>query len=184
MSLNTRENIICHVLLAKQKNRAGFAFLLNTFWKDVLKFQINKGNPHARAEDLTIETFSRAFDKIESFDINHSFKNWLLAISRNLYVDMLRKSKDEAFLSLNENYGYEKSAMEDYNYEEEFVMSRQLEKLLEGLKKLKPEHRLILQMHYFQEMSYKEIAETLNEKLTSVKVKSHRARKRLEELLS
>lgn len=45
------------------------------------------------AEEITIQTFSKAFDKLETFDEKYSFKTWLITISKNIHIDLLRKSK-------------------------------------------------------------------------------------------
>ncbi len=46
------------------------------------------------AEDITVQTFSKAFDKIDTFDTKYQFKTWLITISKNIHIDLLRKKKD------------------------------------------------------------------------------------------
>ena len=45
------------------------------------------------AEDITIQTFSKAFDKINTYDENYKFKTWLITISKNIHIDLVRKQK-------------------------------------------------------------------------------------------
>ena len=78
---------------AKQGNQIAFSTLLDTFWNDVYGFQLLRTKNENDAEDITIRTFSRAFDKIDTFDETYEFKTWLITISKNLHVDLLRKRK-------------------------------------------------------------------------------------------
>jgi len=78
MKENTNINLL--VNQAKEGDQKAFNTLLNTFWKDVYRFQLNKCTDEDEAEDTTIKTFARAFDKIATYDENYQFKTWLLTI--------------------------------------------------------------------------------------------------------
>lgn len=78
---------------AKENDQKAFNFLLDLYWDDVYGFQLKRTQNENDAEDITIQTFSKAFDKIETFNPEHSFKTWLIAISKNLHIDLLRKEK-------------------------------------------------------------------------------------------
>ena len=56
------------ILKAKENNRMAFNFLLETFWNDVFGFMLKRTHNEIDAEDITIETFFKAFDKINSFN--------------------------------------------------------------------------------------------------------------------
>ena len=67
MELND-SNISDQITLAKQGKQSAFNFLLDLYWNNVYGFQLKRvGNEHD-AEDITIEAFAKAFDKIDSFD--------------------------------------------------------------------------------------------------------------------
>ena len=51
------------------------------------------------AEDITIETFVKAFDKISTYNSEFQFNTWLIAIAKNVHIDMLRKKKSSLSLS-------------------------------------------------------------------------------------
>ncbi len=53
---------------AKKGEEAAYTLLLNTYWKDVYRFQFSKTKDENEAEDITIKTFARAFDRIITFD--------------------------------------------------------------------------------------------------------------------
>ncbi len=66
---------------AKQGDELSYTLLLNTFWKDVYRFLYSKTKDENESEDLSIRTFAKAFDKIESFDENYKFKTWFEGIT-------------------------------------------------------------------------------------------------------
>jgi len=78
---------------AKQNNQKAFNYLLDNFWDDVYGFQLKRIKNENDAEDITIQTFSKAFDKIATFNDNYNFKTWLITISKNIHIDLLRKEK-------------------------------------------------------------------------------------------
>jgi RNA polymerase sigma-70 factor (ECF subfamily) len=67
--------------------------------------------------------------------------------------------------------------------EDKLITEQNLSRLLEYIKELKPHYQEVIQLRYFQEMSYQEIAEQLNEPLSNVKVKLLRAKKLLAEII-
>ena len=87
------EQLKIQIQKAKKGNQSAFNFLLDTFWGNVYSFQLKKTKSDEDAEDITIQTFSKAFDKIETFDEKYKFKTWLITISKNVHIDFLRKRK-------------------------------------------------------------------------------------------
>ena len=168
---------------AKLNDQKAFNFLLDTFWDDVYGFQLKRIENENDAEDVTIQTFSRAFDKIETFDDNYQFKTWLITISKNIHIDLLRK--DRNYIS-QRNYDDEKVYQildESPSVEDSLITEQNLAKLLRDIKKLKPHYQEVINLRYFQELSYKEISEELNEPMSNVKVKLLRAKKLLAEII-
>jgi len=78
---------------AKQKDQKAFNALLNNYWSDVYRFQFSKTDNEDEAEDITIKTFARAFDKIDLYNAHYNFKTWLISISKNIFLDHLRKQR-------------------------------------------------------------------------------------------
>ena len=92
----SENNIIQNQIeLAKDNNQNAFSFLLNMFWDDVYKFQLKRTGNEIEAEDITIESFAKAFHKINSYNDNYVFKTWLITISKNLHIDKLRRNKNK-----------------------------------------------------------------------------------------
>ncbi|WP_298778178.1 sigma-70 family RNA polymerase sigma factor [uncultured Polaribacter sp.] len=179
------KNIELYILEAKTGSQSAFRFLLNTFWADVYNFQLKRTKSENDAEDITIQTFSKAFDKIHSFDENYIFKTWLITISKNVHIDILRKKKISITTETTNEQESKVYLVVDDNPtpEDKIIRQQNLEKLLRDIKKLKPKYKEIIHLRYFQELSYKEISEHINEPMNNVKVKLLRAKKLLAEII-
>lgn len=175
-----------HLEKAKQGNQKSFSFLLNYFWNQVYLFQIKRVKNEYEAEEITIETFSKAFDKLEQFDNQYAFSTWLISISKNIQIDRTRKKNAQLYTQLVENASSQINAIKDHNPtpEDLIIKKQRLEQLLLYIKKLKPPYQEIIQLFYFQELSYLEISDTLQEPLNNVKVRLLRARKLLADMIT
>ncbi|PCI31522.1 MAG: RNA polymerase subunit sigma-70 [Flavobacteriaceae bacterium] len=169
---------------AKDKNEKAFNTLLNSFWSDVYNFQFSKTSNQDEAQDITIKTFAKAFEKIHLYDNKYAFKTWLISISKNLLIDSYRKNKTET-ISIHKKESEAYKISDDAPSAEDLLINEQnLNRLLNYIKQLKPHHQEIINLRYFHEMSYKEIAEALNEPIGNVKVKLLRAKKILATVIS
>ncbi len=168
---------------ARKKDQKAFNTLLNTYWSDVFRFQLSKSENEDEAEDITIKTFSKAFDKIHLYNERYNFKTWLISISKNIFLDHLRKQRTET-ISINkkESEAY-KIFDETPSAEDQLIIEQNLAQLLNYLKQLKPHYQEIINLRYFREMSYKEMADKLNEPMSNIKVKLLRAKKLLAEII-
>jgi RNA polymerase sigma-70 factor (ECF subfamily) len=168
---------------ARLESQTAYTDLLNLYWGDIYRFIYAKCTNENEAEDLTIKTFSKAFDKLALYDFKYPFKNWLLSISNNLFIDYLRAEKRKI-----NSVDVEKDSVvfivdETPSPEDILIQEQHLNELLYYIKQLKPHYREVINLRYFQEYSYKEIAEEMGESLSNVKVKLLRARKLLNELI-
>ena len=137
------------------------------------------------AEDIAIETFSKAFDKIAIYNPEFQFNTWLIAIAKNVHIDMLRKKKSTVFVEITDEEDQLAYNVADTtpSVEDALITEQNLSRLLQFIKELKPHYQEVIQLRYFQEMSYQEIAEQLNEPLSNVKIKLLRAKKLLAEII-
>ena len=176
-------DILSIIRKAKQGNDASYTQLLNLYWKDVYRFLYHKTNNENEAEDITIRAFSKAFDKINSYDENYKFKTWLLTISNNLYIDQIRKKKTETISIHKKTVEINKIKDDEPTPVDQLIIEQNLAELLAYIKKLKPHYQEIINLRFFQEMSYKEMMEELNEPMSTIKVKLLRAKKLLAEII-
>ncbi|WP_405205490.1 RNA polymerase sigma factor [Aquimarina sp. LLG6339-5] len=175
-----------HIKKAKEGKQASFNYLLDTFWNDVFNFQLKRTQNEYESEDITIQSFSKAFDKIDTFKEEYSFKTWIIQISKNIHIDLLRKKN----ASIRSKTTIE---VDDVVYkiiddtptpEDKLITEQNLAQLLRYIKQLKPHYQEVINLRYFQELSYKEISEVLDEPMNNVKVKLLRARKLLSEIIT
>ncbi|MBV7269983.1 RNA polymerase sigma factor [Winogradskyella luteola] len=177
--------IIDAIKKAKQNDQIAFNFLLDTFWNEVYKFQLKRTKNENDAEDITIQTFSRAFDKINTYNEDYKFKTWLITISKNIHIDLIRKQKKTIRnTSKDDNERYFDIVDDSPTPEDKIITEQNLAKLLRDIKKLKPHYQEIINLRYFQEFSYKEISHELNEPINNVKVKLLRAKKLLAAIIT
>lgn len=167
-------------------DQVAFTYLLDKYWNEVYGFMLQRTENETDAEDITIETFSKAFDKIATYNSEYQFNTWLIAIAKNVHIDLLRKKKSSLFIDITDEeddiaYGI---ADDSPSAEDQIITEQNLNRLLQFIKELKPAYQEVIQMRYFQEMSYQEIADELNEPLNNVKIKLLRAKKLLAEIIS
>lgn len=167
-------------------DQVAFTYLLDKYWNEVYGFMLQRTENETDAEDIAIETFSKAFDKIATYNSEYQFNTWLIAIAKNVHIDLLRKKKSSLFIDITDEeddiaYGI---ADDSPSAEDQIITEQNLNRLLQYIKELKPAYQEVIQMRYFQEMSYQEIADELNEPLNNVKIKLLRAKKLLAEIIS
>ncbi|MDQ3191457.1 MAG: sigma-70 family RNA polymerase sigma factor [Bacteroidota bacterium] len=157
---------------------------LMTRYRDSIYFMLLKMvNNRDDADDLTIEAFGKAFKRLSQYTPNYAFSTWLFKIASNNCIDFIRKKKNNTTFSIDKPFENEdgvgmsmdlKSPMLD---PEEKVIKKQKIKLMhEVVEKLKPRYRELIELRYFQEYSYEEIAVKLDIPIGTVKAQLFRAR--------
>lgn len=170
---------------AKEGDQTAFTFLLNLYWNEVYGFMLKRTENETIAEDITIETFSKAFDKISTYNPEFQFNTWLISIAKNVHIDLLRKKKSSLFVEITDKEDQKAYNIADTtpSAEDELITEQNLSQLLQYIKELKPHYQEVIQLRYFQEMSYQEIANKIDEPLSNVKIKLLRAKKLLAEII-
>lgn len=182
----TKERISEEIKKAKEGKQSAYNFLLDQFWNNVYGFQLQRVNNEYEAEDITIETFSKAFDKILTFNESYNFNTWLITISKNIQIDKSRRKKASIRSQTTDasEEQVKKIADKTPSPEDKLITEQNLAELLQFIKQLKPHYQEIINLRYFQEMSYNEISDNLEEPLGNVKVRLLRARKLLAEIIT
>lgn len=175
-----------HIQNAKKGVQTSFNYLLDTYWNDVYGFQLKRVKNEYEAEDITIQSFSRAFDKIDTFKEEYNFKTWIIQISKNIHIDLQRKKNASIRAKMTteaDNDSIYAIADNNPSPEDRLITEQNLAQLLKFIKQLKPHYQEVINLRYFQELSYQEIAEQLSEPMNNIKVKLLRARKLLSEII-
>ncbi|TYB79298.1 RNA polymerase sigma factor [Bizionia myxarmorum] len=170
---------------AKSNDQKAFNFLLDTFWDYVYGFQLKRVKNENDAEDITIQTFSKAFDKIDTYKSDYNFKTWLITISKNIHIDLVRKQKNSISqnITIRDDENYQDILDDSPSPADKLISEQNLANLLRDIKKLKPHYQEVINLRYFQELSYKEISTEIDEPINNVKVKLLRAKKLLAEII-
>ncbi|MEE1896924.1 sigma-70 family RNA polymerase sigma factor [Flavobacterium rakeshii] len=170
---------------AKKGDQVAFTFLLDFFWNEVYGFMLKRTQNETDTEDIVIETFAKAFDRIATYNPEYAFNTWLIAIAKNVHIDILRKKKSSLFIEITDEEDQQAYNIADSSptAEDELIKEQNLSSLLECIKQLKSHYQEVIQLRYFQELSYQEIAEQLNEPLNNVKIKLLRAKKLLADII-
>ncbi len=181
--MNKHDNTHDTIKNALAGNQIAFSTLLDTFWNDVYGFQLKRTENENDAEDITIQTFSKAFDKLNTYNESYEFKTWLITISKNIHVDLIRKRKRDVLDVRGNNDAIKKVLDAVPTAEDQLINKQNLTTLLQHIKQLKPHYQKVINLRYFNELSYSDIAIELNEPINNVKVKLLRAKKLLAEAI-
>lgn len=165
----------------QNQDQKAYAELMNNY-RDSLYFMMLKmtNNPYD-AEDLTIEAFGKAFKRIDQYAPEYAFSTWLFKIASNNCIDFMRKKKnqvvsiDSPYDNADDNYSLDISSS-DLSPEETFIEKQKGIMMRSIVDKLKPHYKTLVELRYFKEYSYEEIAEELNLPLGTVKAQLFRAR--------
>lgn len=174
------QNDLILVEQAKQGNEKAFSSLLNRY-RDSIYFMILKmvNNP-SDAEDLTIEAFGKAFRFIDSFTPDFAFSTWLFRIATNNCIDFIRKKQlspspiDQIQEDIDNMTVNIQSDLPDP--EERLINDQKIAVLREIVSQLKPRYRRLIELRYFKEYSYEEIAKEMKLPIGTVKAQLFRAK--------
>ena len=181
---NQEQTISDLVYAAKQEDQHAFRQLLDLHWNELYGFMIKRTENENDAEDLCLQAFSKAFDKIETYNDEFTFSTWLTSIAKNLHVDLIRKEKTRQHQSTDVDEVGLDVIDKTLGPEDQLIRSQNLDKLLQQVRSLKPIYRDVIQLRFFQELSHKEMATQLGLSLSNVKVRLLRAKKLLAEIIN
>lgn len=170
---------------ANKGSQRAFNALFDAHWDYVFRFLFQRTQNEQLADELAIETFAKAFDNIEAYDPQFSFKTWLITIAKNNQIDLIRK-KNRHPLTPTENVEELKHQPGNVapSPEDLYIKQQQSETLLMQIKNLPKTYRAILRLRYFDGLNYQQIENKLNLNPSLVKVRLFRAKKMLAQALS
>jgi RNA polymerase sigma-70 factor (ECF subfamily) len=174
---------------AVKGDQKSYAELMQRY-KDSIYFMLLKMvNNRDDADDLTIEAFGKAFKNLHQYTPDFAFSTWLFKIATNNCIDFIRRKRKFTF-SIDKNM--ENDSGQEMQFEiksplldpEEKMIKKQKAILMRDVvEKLKPRYKRLVELRYFQERSYEEIADELKLPLGTVKAQLFRAREFLYQIL-
>ena len=178
-----------YLLVQKANNgdQKAYAELLDRYRDAIYYMLLKMVNNASDAEDLTIEAFGKAFKNIQQYAPNFAFSTWLFKIATNNCIDFIRKKKAN-HVSLDQNDDeHEKATMDIQSPvmdpEETMINDQKIKMMRSVVDKLKPRYRKLIELRYFSELSYEEIAAELELPIGTVKAQLFRARELLYNIL-
>ena len=142
------------------------------------------------AEDLTLETFGKAFKYLDKYSPQYAFSTWLFRIAVNNSIDFIRHKNNIPQCVDSELSDYEPEQLIEHTQSEvtptpeDHVMDKQrIEMLQLAVRQLPDKYRKVVELRYFEDLSYEEISERLNISLSNVKIQLLRAKNMLSQLM-
>lgn len=172
-----------------RKDEKAYAELMGKY-KDSIYFMMLKMVRNTDdADDLTIEAFGKAFNRLHQYIPQYAFSTWLFRIATNNGIDFIRRKK-MVTLSIDKTrddgeggkIGFQIKS-ESLNPEERYVRKQRIRIMREIVDQLKPRYRELVVLRYFRELSYGEIARETELPLGTVKAQLFRAREELYKLM-
>jgi len=187
LNQNNKERDSLLVKKAIKGSQKAYSELMSLYWSRIEKFFSLKLAGKEDVEDLAIATFSKAFDKLESYNDSYAFSTWIQTIANNTLIDFYRK-KEQKTVSIDEEKDDEESPGLDIidgglDPEDNLIQKQKNKHIASLVHRLKPHYRELIIMRYLDELSYDEIANKLEMPLGSVKAKLFRARDLLLDIL-
>jgi RNA polymerase sigma factor (sigma-70 family) len=190
VNTNLSEKAQRDYLLVQQANNGdqkAYAELMGRYRDAIYYMLLKMVNNASDAEDLTIEAFGKAFKNIQQYAPNYAFSTWLFKIATNNCIDFIRKKK-ASHVSLDHNdEEHEKASMDIQapvmDPEETMINEQKIKMMRSVVDKLKPRYRKLIELRYFKELSYEEIADELELPIGTVKAQLFRARELLYNIL-
>ena len=165
---------------AKKGNEKSYAGLMNRYRDSIYFMLLKMVNNPADAEDLTIEAFGKAFRNIETYTPRFAFSTWLFMIATNNCIDFIRKKQASPNTVDQGQDGLDlltiniQSDLPDP--EESLINNQKIATLRNVVNQLKSPYREIIELRYYKEFSYEEIATELKIPIGTVKAQLYRAK--------
>lgn len=179
-----RDKLLASRLCAGDK--AALSEFMDLYY-DAIYFTILKMvNNKSDAEDLTLEVFQKVFFNIKSYSPEYAFSTWLFKIASNTCIDFLRKKK-ASFISIDDPKDEISENVTPLPHHDpgpdDLLINKQAAIHIRTLvEQLKPFWQRLIEMRYYSELSYEEIASQLQVPMGTIKNQLYRAKEQLAKL--
>lgn len=152
-----------------------YELLVHRYENSVYNLAYRMTNSPSDAQDMTQDTFIKAYKKLEQYNDKYSFKNWLMTICSNQTKNIFRKRVRRR--QIEEDYL-------EQEYLTEKGVNRNKDRFENALRKLKPGIRTALTLKYVEGCSYEEIAKILSIGVSAAKMRVMRGKEELKNILN
>jgi RNA polymerase sigma-70 factor (ECF subfamily) len=171
---------------AKLENQSlNFADIFREFEHPVHSYLLHLTQDPVKAEDLAQETFIRIFDKLKTFRGEASLHTWIYRIATNVSIDCFRGKAarqdkvNQSFEAFEEEWQDQDAPTPEHEIEQS-EMSRCVQQFI---LRLPLPYRTVIVLHDLQGLKIQDIADVLECSVDTVKIRLHRARKKIREFL-
>jgi RNA polymerase sigma factor (sigma-70 family) len=177
------------VARARRGNQAACREIVCRYQRSIFNLIVRMVHERTLAEDLSQETFLKAFSRLDRYDPQYKLSNWLFKIAHNTVIDHLRRRKGEMLPLdvLDRGHEVPDSLTRDpaVNDPLEGLVRAEIAQTIEcALAGLRPEYRQVVVLRYHEDLSHEEIAHVMDLPVGTVKSHLHRARAQLAEALA
>ncbi|HTP14055.1 MAG TPA: sigma-70 family RNA polymerase sigma factor [Bacteroidota bacterium] len=158
-------------------NRAGFDVLVKKYLKPIYNLAFRMVNDGESAADIAQTTFIKAYENLQTFNLNLRFFSWLYRIAINESLNALGKRRQTDELS-------DEIASNDATPDEVYHQTERKEIVQRALQKLKPDYRSVIILRHFMDLTYEQMSATLGIPEKKVKSRLFSARHQLRGLLA
>ncbi|MCA9941434.1 MAG: sigma-70 family RNA polymerase sigma factor [Anaerolineales bacterium] len=168
---------------ARLGDKVAFGKLVEAYQTPVYNLAYRMLNNAGEAEEAAQEAFIRAYTRLDSYNPAHKFSTWMLSITSNYCIDLIRKRR-AVLLSIDEPLPAHPALQSDKAKapERQVVVDEQQQLVQSLLAELPEDYRQAVVLRYWYEMSYEEIAETMQTTVSAIKSRLFRARRQLAEV--
>jgi RNA polymerase sigma-70 factor (ECF subfamily) len=173
----------------EDKDQKAYAELMDRYQSAIFHLVNRMVFSEDDAEDLTIESFTKAFKRLHQYTPAFAFSTWLFKIASNHTIDFIRKKRINA-LSLDRGFSNAEGDRMEISVKDEGLdpmealqKQERIERMREVVSQLKDRYKRLVELRYFEEKSYEEISEELNLPLGTVKAQLFRARDMMAKVL-
>ncbi len=157
-----------------------FEALFDRYKDAVYKLYLARTGDGDDSKDLMQETFIKVFLNLDKYDSAYTFGQWIYIIARNTFIDFVRRRRDDVSINSYPETMPGVSPLDTEATPEESIINLQRKQQLEQyLEKMLPKYRRLIELRFFKEYSYEEIAAEMKMPLGTVKTQIHRARGQL-----
>ncbi len=189
-SPNTETDDLTLVMRARKEDLAAYDELIRRYQQRIYATVYQMTSNHEDANDLTQETFIKAFQALKSFKGDASFYTWVYRIAVNKTINFLKVRKNKVHMSLNDmDFNAENdpdlvALVSDKTPRRDASISELQEKLNAAMQKLSEQHRLVVTLHDIQGLPHEEIAQIMDCNVGTVRSRLFYARQQLQAYLS
>lgn len=165
---------------ARDGNKEAFGRLIEAYQTPVFNLAYRMLSNADEAEQAAQEAFIRAWTRLDSYNPDHKFSTWLLSITSNYCIDLIRKRRKQ-LLSIDGPLPPHPALTSERSKgpEAQAVQSEENDVVQDLLDTLPEEYRETVVLRYWYDMSYDEIADVMKTSVSAIKSRLFRARRQL-----